>query len=91
MVPEVNWMLIGSSNCSSGASSFSRCAMLVAAEMGDLVEREACRGRLSPIWITERSAGSRAACSSPGWRDRQFRRQRVDHADIVAGLERASR
>ena len=79
-------MLIGSSNCSSGARSLQPLAIRVAAVMGDLLEREGAGIVAADL---DHRPQRRQPCGVQFARmgRRQFGRQRVDHADIVAGLE----
>ena len=58
VVPEVNWMLIGSSNCSGARKRRSAALRSPARRAPSSSKREGAGNASPPIWITERSAGS---------------------------------
>ena len=88
VVPLVNWILTGSSNCSVAASAASvprwRAPPIRATSSKGIVPGQAG----PPIWITARSCGSRAACRSPGGDFASSGSSVFSISDIVAGLER---
>ena len=86
VVPQVNWMLIGSSNCSCGASSATR-ARSASPPRARTSSKPRKPSLAPPMRMSVRRLGSRAACSSPGVAAGDLRRQLAQHADIVAGLE----
>ena len=88
VVPLVNWMLIGSSNCSVVGECGEAAPLRVAAEPGDVVERQHARRALGAD-RDRRAAAPGAArradcparrCASSGASSRSI-------AEIVAGLE----
>ena len=91
VVPLVNWMLMGSSNCSVSAELRERVAVARAAHAGDLVRRQSRRALSGRRSDHARSCGSRAALQRAGRGGRQFGQQRVQHLHVIAGLERGRR
>src|SRR5579863_5304002 len=76
VVPEVNWMLIGSSNCSCGASSAIR-AVSCAVPRAMMSENLNVPGRRLPPGSFELS----------GRRPVKLGRKLPQHADVIRGLE----
>ena len=81
-------MLIGSSNCRLPASSARRARCDGAAHVVDAVERDRARHGVAADLDHHAQRRQLRRVQLAGLRVPQFRRQRVDHADIVAGLER---
>ncbi len=65
VVPEVNWMLIGSSNCSVSARS-ARRVRWAGPPSPATASNAIVPGLTPPIWMTLRRLGTRAACNRPG-------------------------
>ncbi len=91
VVPEVNWMLIGSSNCRMPASFRQSRPLRGAAHFVYAGERNRARHGIGADLNDDAQRRQLRRVKMAGMRVPQFRRQRVDHADIVAGLERRRR
>ncbi len=87
VVPLVNWMLIGSSNCSVAGKLGKPRAVALAAH-GEHVG-EAQKAALFVVADADQRSSAPAAASTAGGpaRSVDLRRQLAQHADVVAGLE----
>ena len=87
VVPEVNWMLIASSNCRVGPISARRRRRRrsLATVFSPCGKRYAAAVRLSsPMVITSRSPGSRVACRAPGRADESSGARSREHAPGIS-------